>query len=451
MIKTFKSFILLLLVLFVLDLKAKNGFDTRKLDDYFNQLETNNKAMCGVAIRKGGDLIYDKYIGFASAEKKIPNNESTKFRISSISRVFTVTIIFQLIEEGEISLETRLAEFYPQIPNSKQITISDMLNHRSGLHNFTEDEKKQRYMTSKKTKEEMVKLFASLTPDFKPGSKTEYSNSNYVLLVYIIENITKSTYREELKKRITSELYLKNTYYGREINTKMNEAKSYKFKDEKWVEQPETNISLPHLTGEIVTTPKDLSAFITALFNGKLISLNSLKKMKNIKGGLGKDFTQFTFNDKKAFGYNGAVDGFVSNLAFFPDERIAISLMANGINYDFNSIAIAVLSIYFGLPYEIPKFEGKKTEIPPAELKKYAGNFSSKTLPLKIKLIAQEDQLYGQATGQKSFPLTPFGKREFRFEPAGVVIEFIQDNDGNIDYGSFILKQHGKEYTYTKE
>ncbi len=329
---------ILLLFIFSINLKEQNKLNKNKLDDYFLQLDKNNKAMCGVVILKDGKLVYENYIGFSSVDEKIRNSSLTKFRIGSITKVFSATIIFQLIEEGRLTLETKLSEFYPNIPNSKQITISDMLSHRSGIHNFTDDKEYSQYMTSKKSKEEMVELIANLKPDFQPNEKSAYSNSNYVLLGYIIEEITKSTYQQEIETRISDKVNLASTYYGNNIDTKVNEAASYRFQQEKWSMQPETNMSIPHGAGAIVSTPNDLTVFITALFNNKLISENSLNQMKEIKEGYGKGLIRFPFGSKIAYGYNGGIDGFISNLAYFQNESVAVSVKANGMYYNFNDI-----------------------------------------------------------------------------------------------------------------
>jgi D-alanyl-D-alanine carboxypeptidase len=447
----FTSIVLLVFALFVGDLKAQDKFDKKKLDDYFSQLEENNKAMCGVAIVKDGKLVYDNYIGFASVESKIKNSASTEFRIGSITKMFTAVMIFQLIEEGKLSLKTRLSEFYPQISNSEKITISDMLSHRSGIHNFTNDEEYQQYMTFKKTKEEMLEIFSKMKPDFQPGKKTEYSNSNYVLLGYILEKITNSTYAKELEKRITGKIGLKDTYYGGKIDTAANEAASYRFEDGKWVLQPETDMSIPHGAGAIVSTPEDLCIFITSLFNNKLVSEKSLKQMKEIRDGLGRGLIKFNFGDKVAYGHNGGIDGFVSSLGYFPDEKIAASLLANGLDYNLNDIAIGVLSIYFNVPFDIPDFKAKEVKLDVEELDNYEGIFSTKKIPLKITLSVKDGKLYGQATGQQSFPLTPYSKTEFRFDMAGVVIKFNENSEGKIEYGTFTLKQHGQEIPFTRE
>lgn len=449
--KSFTIATVLLLILFSLNLKAQDEFNKSKLDDYLHQIEKNKKAMCGVVITKDGKLVYENYIGFSSVKDKIRNNKLTKFRIGSITKMFTATIIFQLIEEGRLTFDTKLSKLYPQISNSKEITISDLLGHRSGIHDFTNDKEYLQYMTSKKSKEEMIKLIADLKPDFRPNKKFAYSNSNYVLLGYIIEEIAHATYHHELKKRITSKLNLANTYYGKKIDTNVNEAFSYKFLENKWDLQPETDMSIPHGAGAIVSTPNDLTVFITTLFNNKLISENSLNQMKEIKEGYGKGLIRFPFGNKIAYGHNGGIDGFVSNLAYFPSENVVLSITANGMNCNFNDILIGILSIYFNIPFEIPDFEAKEIELDRAELKNYEGEFSSKLLPLTITLKVKGDQLYGQATGQSAFPLTPFSRTEFRFEQAGIIIEFAKDNKGEIQYDSFTLNQGGRKFPYKKQ
>jgi D-alanyl-D-alanine carboxypeptidase len=173
--------------------------------------------------------------------------------------------------------------------------------------------------------------------------------------------------------------------------------------------------------------------------------------MKDVKEGFGKGLIRFPFGNKTAYGYNGGIDGFVSNLAYFPDEKVALSFTANGVNYNFNNILIGILSIYFNVPYEIPDLKASKIELGIEELKKYEGEFSSKLLPLKITLKVESGQLYGQATGQSPFPLTPFSKTEFRFEQAGIVIEFSMDNSEKIQYISFILKQAGGKFPFEKQ
>ena len=140
-----------------------------------------------------------------------------------------------------------------------------------------------------------------------------------------------------------------------------------------------------------------------------------------------------------------------SNLAYFPNENVVLSVTANGMNYNLNNILIGILSIYFNVPFEIPDFTVKEIELSREELKLYEGEFSSKLLPLKITLKVEGGQLYGQATGQSAFLLAPFSRTEFRFEQAGIVIEFAKNNNGKIQYDSFIFNQGGGKFPFEKQ
>jgi D-alanyl-D-alanine carboxypeptidase len=84
--------------------------------------------------------IYTKTIGFSNVENQTKPNKRTKYRIGSITKTFTAVIIMQLIDEGKLSLETRLDNFFPDIPNASNITIESLLRHRSGLYDVTNQE-----------------------------------------------------------------------------------------------------------------------------------------------------------------------------------------------------------------------------------------------------------------------------------------------------------------------
>src|SRR5690606_9537400 len=126
----------------------------------------------------------------------------TKFRIGSITKMFTATMILQLVEEGKLTMETKLGAYFPSVPNAKEITIEQLLNHHSGLYNIT-DEEYLNYYTQPKTQQEILERIAKQTPDFPPGERGAYSNTNYLLLGYILEKLTDKSYAENLHSRIT--------------------------------------------------------------------------------------------------------------------------------------------------------------------------------------------------------------------------------------------------------
>ena len=92
--------------------------------------------------------------------------------------------------------------FFPKITNAKEITIGNLLNHRSGIHNYTNDTSYLNYYTTSKSQKEMLEIIQEGGSDFKPNSRAEYSNSNYVLLSYILEKTYNRTFSEILKNKI---------------------------------------------------------------------------------------------------------------------------------------------------------------------------------------------------------------------------------------------------------
>lgn len=302
-----KNLILTIAIVFLTHLGFAQDFDSAKLDSYFNALETNNKFMGSVAVSKDGEIIYAKSVGFADVENHKKATENTKYRIGSISKTFTAVLVFKGVEAGRIDLDQHIIEFFPSFPNGDKITIEQLLNHRSGIHNFTSNEDYLTWNTSPKSEVEMLDIIAKKESDFEPGTKAEYSNSNYVLLSYILEKSFKKPYSQILRENITEPLVLKNTSLGGPIDPNENESKSYSWMGN-WKLEPETDNSIPLGAGGIVSTPSDLVRFSDALFGGKIIKEENLKQMETLKDNYGMGLFQYPFDTKFGFGHTGGIE-----------------------------------------------------------------------------------------------------------------------------------------------
>ena len=430
----------------VINLTAQDNNMEETLNQYLDVLVENNKFMGSVTISMEDKIIYNRAVGMMSEGQEA--NEETIYRIGSISKTFTAVMIFQLIEQGELGLEIPLEKFYPEVPNAPKITIGHLLQHRSGLHNFTNDAEYLEYMNEKQSQEEMLELFASQEPDFDPGEKAEYSNTNYVLLGYILEKIYKKPYAEILQEQICSRLELSHTRYGGKINTDNNEALPFEMKGEDWEVMDQTDMSIPGGAGAVVSTTADLVRFMNALKNGEIISEKSLAMMREIQDGYGMGLFTFPFYDKLAYGHNGGIDAFQSNLAHFEDENITVAIMGNGFSHPFNNIIIGVLSIIFDKDFEIPTFE--TVDIPVEILEQYKGLYKAEGFPLDIQILVEDGQLFGQATGQSAFPLSATSETNFSFDQADITIEFVKSEtvDGTFD---FKFSQGGMNLFFQKE
>ncbi|MBN1821314.1 MAG: beta-lactamase family protein [Prolixibacteraceae bacterium] len=443
LITAMKQILFLIFIFATISVVKSQTFDKEKLDRFINLVEENNKCMGSFSLFQDGKEVYQNSFGFADVASDIKVNKETKFRIGSISKTFTATMIMQLFEEKKLSLDTKLSEYFPGIPNAKKITIEQLLRHRTGLFNFTNKEDYTTWMVKPQTRKDILNHFIKNGTVFEPGEKMEYSNTNYVLLSFIIEEIEKKPYSEVLKSRITGPLKLDNTYYGEKINSAEDEAFSYS-KQGGWQLETETDMSVPSGAGAIVSMPTDLNRFFNALFNMKLVSEESLGQMEKMVDGYGFALTSVPFYEKKAFGHGGGIDGFRSFAAYFPVEKTAFSLTCNGLDMVLNDLMIGILSIYFGRDYELPDFAAVvKVDI--SKLTSYEGLYSSPDLPLKLKIFIEDGVLKGQGTGQPSFPLEAFEENKFRFDQAGLEIEFLPEKN------KMILKQGGATFELTKE
>ena len=430
--------------------QTSSSFDKNKLNTYLDKLQQEDKFMGSVALDSAGQQVYAKSVGYKNlGDSKEKAGLDTKYRIGSVTKMFTATMVMQLVEEGRIALSNKLSEYYPEIPNADRITIEQMLRHQSGLYNFTNAPDYPKWMTEQRSHKELLEIMRKDKPQFSPGSKTSYSNTNYVLLGFIIEDITGQSYAEQLQKRIVEPLNLKNTYYGDGINPADNEALSYRYKSSEWNKMPQTDMSIPGGAGAIVSTPADLTDFIHALFNGELISQNLLDKMTATEQRFGLGLMKIPFHDSFAYGHNGGIDGFQAHLSYFPKEKVAVGLTGNGYNYAMNDILIGTLSIYFGKGFDIPSFDTQTISLDIKQMEQYVGKYDSKQMPMEIEVFVEDSTLMAQATGQSAFPLTATSKTTMRFDRAGVVMKF--DSLASKKFQQFTLEQAGGKYLFKRK
>src|SRR5690606_4956086 len=239
-----------------------------------------HKAMGSYAMATGGKPDFVKVTGFADVETKQKANMNTQYRIGSVSKIFTAVLVMQAVEEKKLSLQTKLSEFYPAIPNASKITVEQMLQHRSGIRNLTDEAEYWDYHLKPQTEKQITDTITKYASVFAPGEKHEYSNSNYILLGYILEKVNKKSYADLIQTKIAKPLKLTLTRVGSKISGSENQANSYLFSAGKFDKNTETDMSVPIGAGNLISTPTELLKFIIALENGKLVSKLSLDQMK---------------------------------------------------------------------------------------------------------------------------------------------------------------------------
>ncbi len=438
-----KKTFLLIAYLLIKNIGLSQDFDTNQLDLYFNQLTSNNKFMGSIAVYKNDSICFNKQFGYSDVLNQTIPNQETKYRIGSISKTFTAVLVFKAIEENKLSLNETIDSFFPEIRNANKITIEYLLHHRSGVHSFTDDMKKYlSYHTQAKSEAEMLEIISAYDSDFEPNTQASYSNSNYLLLSYILEKKYGKPFAQILEEKLCRPLGLGDTYFSKTATIEQNEAYSYQF-DKEWQVLPQTNGTIGLGAGSISSTPMDLIEFSKALFKGQLISDEHLESMTSIKDRFGMGLFQSTYYDLVSYGHNGGLDNFVSMFRYFPKEKMAFAVTANGLDYDFNLIETVLVKSLLNRHYDIPIFTVYKPHS--KELNEYIGTYSSDTYPVTIHVVKQKKQLILQVANNPPMPLEAFEKGKFKFEKAGIVVEFIPSKH------EMLVKQSGKINTLRRE
>lgn len=418
--------------------------DRPTLDQFLDRLDEKQKAMGSLAIVQDGNVIYSRAIGFArvdSAQPK-PLDAKSRFRIGSITKMFTAAMILQLVEERKLALTDTLARFAPQVPNAGTITIAHLLAHRSGVPNVTPPP--GRSPATPMPKDEMFALVASGAPLFEPGAKASYSNAGYFLLGLVLEQVTGMPYAEALQQRITSRVGLTDTYVATgPIDVANNESLTYLSTGNGWRQGGETHPSRMFGAGQIISTPHDLARFIQALFDRRIVSQASLDFMKTERDGEGAGMVPFTFAGKTFYGHTGGGDNYGAWLMYLPEERLAVAYTTNAKVHPVADIMTGIVDIHYGRPFQIPTFE--TLVVSAAVLDRYVGVYTSPSAPARFNITRDGTALYVAPGNQSPAALEATSDSTFQLLGGGVRFAF------NATTGQMTLTRSGGTIVFTKE
>ncbi|WP_371410958.1 serine hydrolase domain-containing protein [Bacillus toyonensis] len=304
--------------------------------------------------------------GVADLSTKKPMKTDFRFRIGSVTKTFTATVVFQLAEENRLNLDDSIEKWLPGVIqgngyDAKQITIRQLLNHTSGIANYTMS-KDFNIMDTKKsyTAEELVKMGISMPPDFAPGKSWSYSNTGYVLLGILIEKVTRNSYAEEIENRIIEPLELANTFLpgNSSVIPGTNHARGYIQLDGASEPNDVTyyNPSMGSSAGDMISTADDLNKFFSYLLGGKLLKEQQLKQMLTTvptgidelgDSGLGI-FKIILPNGVSIWGHSGGIPGFSTFAAGTLGGRHTLAVNLNSLKADssdpFKNILLAEFS-----------------------------------------------------------------------------------------------------------
>ncbi|MCO1335080.1 beta-lactamase family protein [Microbulbifer sp. OS29] len=277
-----------------------------------------------ILVKKNGVDTLRKGFGFANKELPLPNGINTRYRVGSLSKTLTALAIVQLKNSGEISdYDTPVSEFIPDYPGGEKITIRHLLTHRSGIPEFFNGVDHHHTFSPL----ELVNLSKNSPLEFEPGEKYSYSNSNYILLGYLIELLSGQSYTEFLSRNILEPLGMDATTYGSSEILDSGHATGYK-----GAQQAEPakyiDMSIPYSAGALSSNLADLEVWSESFAKELLVSTAD-KKDIFIDDGYGFGWVTTSVAGKKVITQSGGIYGFSALIIIFPEENSLIIGLTN--------------------------------------------------------------------------------------------------------------------------
>lgn len=333
------------------DLIVNNNFSKAAvLDSVLKAYTTNLLPGVTLAVYTEKEGWWIDAQGYADVYKKIPMQNCHLQYLQSVSKTFMAIEILQLREQGKINFDDPITKYLPSkythyIKNAEKITVRMLLNHTSGVPEYNSNpnflSRVIQYPLKDFTPEEMLQSFEGEDPQYAPGSKYQYTNTNYMLLSLIGDVLT-GDHAAFIREHIFKPLNLHDTYYAKDFNYLygLNLPASY------W--DLVNNGTLVDITGlqkmtveaskgddGIVCTAADAVKFMKGLMEGKFLSLESMKEMqdfvKDEKGNkrYGMGLAHFDLGGIEAYGHGGGGIGAGCALAYIPSYNTYVFVATN--------------------------------------------------------------------------------------------------------------------------
>ena len=337
------------------------------IDAYLTECHNRHMFNGSVLVAHRDKILFKKGYGYADMEHRISNSPDTIFRIGSITKQFTVVMIFQLVEEGKVRLDGKLSEYILEYrkDTGNRVTIDHLLRHTSGIASYTNA---RGFWDNEIGKPQvcdgLIEKFHSGDLTYEPGARYAYNNTGYFLLGVIIERVTGRSYADNLRERITGDLEMTHTGIDREGMDLEKRALGYLLEGDRYVPEPHCHMPLISGCGDMYSTVEDLFKWNLALGTNKLLNAVSRALMFKPYGnrfeghayawdyrGLllkrsGKRLTLAAFN--------GSLFGFMTDGIRVEDGEYFIALFNNTGQFDVWAISHALVNILHGEEYMFP-------------------------------------------------------------------------------------------------
>nr|WP_321440681.1 serine hydrolase [uncultured Hyphomonas sp.] len=357
-----------------------------------------------VSVRKGDEVVYEAAVGIADLEQETPATTESVFAIGSLTKSFTSIAISQLASAGKIDLSAPVNTYLTDYTGpAKDAPVWTLMNHTSGLVNYTALPDFPQGTRQKLTRQQMRNMFEGKDLMFPSGSAFSYSNSGTYLLGLIVEAVSGQTYETYLQENILSPLDLDHTYYNRPERVIPHRAEGYVGTESGYENAPLLEPLIPFSAGALASTVQDIQHYIDTVHR------------KNALGDAVRDtlYTQKAFPDgepnpyalgalvirewegHRKIAHAGDIDGFSAYMAYYPDEDVSIVVLANTRDVSPTPVGIEqkIARIIFGTP----RPEGSAAPLTENEIATLVGDYNIGRMRIGLDRVGIVEQDGGLA------------------------------------------------------
>jgi CubicO group peptidase (beta-lactamase class C family) len=325
-----------------------------RIDTLLKPLGGDNGPGGAVLVLRQGRLVYQKAVGLANLEERVPNTTATNFRIASLTKPFTALAVLMLIEQGKLSFHTAVTDVFPDFPASgRTITVRHLLTHTSGLPDY---ENLIPQSTTRQLKDRDVLRLQEGQKEltFPPGTKYHYSNSGYALLALIVEQVSGQRFAAFLHQRIFTPLGMQNTL-AYEAGGPPVPRRAYGYSpSESGFQRTDQSLTSAVLgDGGIYTSVEDLAKWDRFLESPRLVKKATLvqawtetRLTDGRPTGYGMGWEVGRYGGRRFVGHGGSTVGFRSDLEYFPEEKLTVILLCNRTDVRARDLVRAIVDLY---------------------------------------------------------------------------------------------------------
>jgi len=309
------------------------------VDSIVNAALTGGRAAgVSVGVVRGRDTLVLKGYGSADLELDVPTPDRAVYEIGSVTKQFTSASILLLADQGKISLDDPLTKYLPDYPlQGHTVTIRRLLDHSSGIAGYTEMPMFGLLMPQRLPRDTLVKLVSAQPFKFAPGTAIAYNNSAYFLLGLVIEKVTGGSYGDYVKQNLFDKFGMPDSRYCSERDVIKRRAEGYEMSPRGQLQlRSHIDHTWPYAAGSLCSTAWDLVAWSQALHGGRVLTPASYRLMTTpapLNDGTKVRYAMGLINDsiggRHAIHHGGGINGFLSDMAYFPDDQLTITVLVN--------------------------------------------------------------------------------------------------------------------------